>query len=38
MAYNRQYGFSSNFSYMVFGGVFPIVLDILKNKDYMKHT
>ena len=34
---NRQDGFSSHFSYMVFGGVFPIILDILKNKEQRLH-
>jgi hypothetical protein len=34
---NRQYVFSSNFSYMIFGGVFPIILDILKNKEQGLH-
>jgi hypothetical protein len=34
---NRQYGFSSIFSYIIFGGVFPIILDILKNKEQGLH-
>ena len=34
---NRRYGFSSHVSYIVFGGVFPIILDILKNKEQRLH-
>jgi len=34
---NRQDGFSSHFSYKIFGGVFPIILDILKNKEQGLH-
>ena len=33
----RRYDFSSHFSYKVFGGFFPIVLDILKNKEQGLH-
>ena len=34
---NRRYGFSSHVSYIVFGGVFPIILDILMNKEQGLH-
>jgi len=33
----KRYGFSSHFSYMVFGGVFPIILDILMNEEQGLH-
>ena len=37
MHINRQDGFSSYFSYKVFGGVFPIILDVLKNNEQGLH-
>jgi len=33
----RQYGFSSNFSYMVLEEFFPLFLEILKNKEQELH-